>query len=356
MSSNWGNGVTDVNCRNYVEALSTLSAGPKLQRMSDKAEERAALLALMEERPSLQGERAGKTAWSTIASEVSLRGSALALWQELHPPALGFDDELIPEIGGEAELLFKQSWETVRDWESSTEFDLLTVLDTAYPIALREIHQTPPVLFVKGNIRPDEDGVSVVGSRSASARGLSIAANVAKGLADRGISVISGLAEGIDGAAHEATLEVGGRPIGVIGTGIRRVYPASHRSLHERVAAAGALVSQFYPDAPPTKHSFPMRNVTMSGLGRASVIVEASEHSGTRIQARVAVEHGRPVILTDHVVNGTKWGRALVGRPGVYVAGSTADVMGIVELLVAASRSSDLAVLSGGPGSVLTVD
>lgn len=324
--------------------------------MSDNAEERAALLALMEERPSLQGERAGKTAWSTIASEVALRGSALALWQELHPPALSFDDQLIPEIGGEADLLFKQSWETVRSWEASAEFDLLTVLDAAYPVALREIHQTPPMLFVKGSLRPEEDGVSVVGSRNASARGVSIAANVAKGLVDRDISVISGLAEGIDGAAHEATLEVGGRPIGVIGTGIRQVYPASHRSLHERVVAAGALVSQFYPDAPPTRHSFPMRNVTMSGLGRASVIVEASEHSGTRIQARVAVEHGRPVILTDHVVNGTKWGRALEGRPGVYVAGSTADVMGIVELLVAASRSIDLAVLNSGPGSVLTVD
>lgn len=345
-----------VNRLLHIEALSGLCCRSKLRRMSDKAEERAALLALMEERPSLRGERAGKTAWSAIASEVSIRGSALALWEELHPPALSLDDSLIPSIGGESELLFKQSWETIRDWEASTEFDVLTVMDAAYPVALREIHQTPPMLFVKGDLRADEDGVSVVGSRNASTRGLSIAENVAKGLADRNISVISGLAEGIDGAAHEATLEVGGRPIGVVGTGIRRVYPKTHRSLHDRVAAAGALVSQFYPDAPPTKHSFPMRNVTMSGLGRASVIVEASEHSGTRIQARVAVEHGRPVILTDHVVNGTKWGRALEGRPGVYVAGSTADVMGIVELLVAASRSSDLAVLNNGPGPVLTVD
>ncbi|WP_208611747.1 DNA-processing protein DprA [Mycobacterium paraffinicum] len=350
MSSSRGNEVTNYVSRLlHIEALSHLCCRSKLRRMSDRAEERAALLALMEERPSLMGERAGKTAWSTIASEVAVRGSALALWEELHPPALDLDDSLIPAIGGEAELLFKQSWETVREWESSGEFELLTVLDAAYPVALREIHQTPPMLFVKGDLRADEDGVSVVGSRKASAFGLSIAANVAQGLADRGVSVISGLAEGIDGAAHEATLEAGGRPIGVIGTGIRRVYPASHRSLHERVAAAGALVSQFFPDAPPTKYSFPMRNVTMSGLGRASVIVEAGEHSGARIQARVAVEHGRPVILTDHVVNETKWGKALEGRPGVYVAGSTADVMGIVELLIADSRSRDLAVLNTGP-------
>lgn len=318
--------------------------------MTDRTEERAALLALMDERPSLRGSVAGKTAWSIIASEVSVRGSALALWEELHPPALELHDSLVSSIGGDAELLFKQAWETVREWEASMEFTLLTVLDPGYPVSLREIHQTPPVLFVKGELRPDEDGVSIVGSRKATDRGLSIAANVAKGLVDRNISVISGLAEGIDGAAHRATLEADGRPIGVIGTGIRRVYPASHRSLHERVAAAGAVVSQFYPDAPPSRHSFPMRNVTMSGLGRASIIVEAGEHSGTRIQARVAVEHGRPVILTDFVVKETKWGKSLKDRPGVYVAGSTADVMGIVESLVAASRSRELAILGGGYG------
>ena len=111
-------------------------------------------------------------------------------------------------------------------------------------------------------------------------------------------------------------------------------------------------MSQFYPDAPPTKQSFPMRNVTMSGLGRASIIVEAGEHSGTRIQARVAVEHGRPVILTDLVVKATTWAKALVNRPGVYVAGSTADVIGAVETVLEASRCDDFAVLTGAAGRV----
>ena len=207
----------------------------------------------------------------------------------------------------------------------------MTVLDDDYPVALREIHQMPPLLFTRGHLRADEIGVSIVGTREPTSRGKSIAENVAKGLVQRGISVISGLAYGIDAAAHEATLDAHGRPIGVIGTGINRVYPAPHRELHERVAAAGALVSQFYPDANPTRQSFPMRNVTMSALGRASIIVEAGEHSGTRIQARVAVEHGRPVILTDLVAKATKWGKALQGRPGVYVASGTAEVMGIVE-------------------------
>lgn len=305
-----------------------------LRRMGDRFadEERAALLALLEERPAMLGERSGKTSWSTIASEVSLRGSALAVWHDVHPPTpptLALDGDIVG--ADDSDLRFKMAWKQLVEWEESTYFDVVTVLDAEYPLSLRGIHQVPPLLFVKGQLRADEIGVSVVGARNATHRGRSIAARVAEGLAERGISVISGLAAGIDGAAHEAALKVGGRPIGVLGTGINRVYPASHRELHERVAAVGALVSQFLPDAPPTKQSFPMRNVTMSGLGRASVIVEAGEHSGTRIQARVAVEHGRPVILTDFVVQTTKWGQALKDRPGVYVVGGIGEVMDVVE-------------------------
>jgi DNA processing protein len=201
-------------------------------------------------------------------------------------------------------------------------------------LALREIHQLPPLLFLKGRLEADEVGVSVVGSRNASDRGRSIAAAVARGLAERGIAVISGLAAGIDAAAHQAAVAAGGRPIGVLGTGITRVYPPQHRDLHQEVAATGALVSQFLPDAPPGKHTFPIRNATISGLGRASVVVEAGEHSGSRIQARLAVEHGRPVILTDTVVASTVWGAQLRNRPGVYVASSTPELLSIVDTVV----------------------
>lgn len=313
-------------------------------------EERAALLALLDERPAMLGERAGKTSWSTIASEVALRGSALAIWHDAHPPtpptlALGGDIDR-----DDSDLRFKMAWKQLIEWEESTDFSLVTVLDAEYPFALRGIHQMPPLLFIKGLLRADEVGVSVVGSRNPTERGLSIAAHIVERLAGHNISIISGLAAGIDAAAHEATLRAGGRPIGVIGTGISRVYPASHRELHDRVAAAGALVSQFLPDAPPTKQSFPMRNVIMSGLGRASIIVEAGEHSGTRIQARIAVEHGRPVILTDFVVKATKWGQAMRGRPSVYVAGSTAEVMDIVEQILNENDSSALDVLASPAG------
>ena len=107
-----------------------------------------------------------------------------------------------------------------------------------------------------------------------------------------------------------------------LGTGIAQSYPASNRALQREIADRGLLLSEFYPDAPPTKHSFPMRNATMSGYGLATIVIEAGEHSGTRIQARVAGEHGRPVVFTDRVRDDHVRGAALVERPNVYVVGS----------------------------------
>jgi DNA protecting protein DprA len=298
----------------------------------DPFTERAALLALLDERPPLPGEHR-RASWSEIALEVSLRGSASALWDETH--ALTLDGMADPDGVLAAARHRLQAW-------ADADFDVLTVLDSQYPLALRGIHEMPPILFTKGTLRSDDVGVSIVGSRQASARGLSMASNIATGLVERGLSVISGLADGIDTAAHEATLEAGGRPVG---TGINRVYPSSvgSRALHERVAGSGMLISQFLPDAPPSRTSFPMRNVTMSGLGKASIIVEAGERSGTRVLARAAVEHGRVVILTDVVVNATQWGKQLAGRPGVYAAGSTSEVMSIVESIVAEDIRLDIA-------------
>lgn len=145
----------------------------------------------------------------------------------------------------------------------------------------------------------------------------------------------SGLASGIDAAAHTATLDAGGRAVGVIGTGITGYYPKENRALQDRVVTEGLLISQFWPDAPPGKHTFPMRNTVISGYGRATVVVEAGERSGARIQARRAVARGRPVILTELVVKANRWAQDLVGQPGVHVAGSTAGVMELVESISA---------------------
>lgn len=293
---------------------------------TDNAREHATLLALLQLRP-------GKMPWPEIATEVALRGSAVELWDEIYPAALD-------GMGGPEEATRGEAEDTWAEWTASDDFDIVTVLDDTYPVALKAIHQMPPLLFTRGELRPEETAVSVVGSRDASPEGLKIAANVARSLSERGIAVLSGLAAGIDTAAHRATLDVGGRPIGVLGTGIRRTYPAANMQLHTEVAAAGVLVSQFLPDAPPQRHSFPMRNATMSGLGVASVVVEAGEHSGARIQARVAVEHGRPVILTNLVAEHTQWGQDMRERPGVFVAASIAEVMRVVERIVEVSAEA----------------
>lgn len=310
-----------------VGSLAVLSEALKLAPVGTGWDEReqVALVALLHTRP------AGMT-WSQITTEVDVRGSAVELWRALHPADL-FDD------GAEAPALIEAAT-NIANWRNR-QLGFLTYRDRDYPAQLREIHEMPPVLFHRGTLRPNEIGMSVVGSRQASARGLDIARSVAAGLVDRGITLIAGLAKGIDTAAHQATMTAGGRTVAVIGTGINRFYPAENRDLQNRIGAAGLVLSQFWPDAPPTKHTFPMRNAIMSGYGRATIVVEAGEHSGARIQARQAVAHGRPVILTDLVVAATTWPADLIGRPGVHVASSTAEIMSIVEDIAAGPQEID---------------
>jgi DNA processing protein len=147
------------------------------------------------------------------------------------------------------------------------------------------------------------------------------------------VTVVAGLAAGIDTAAHRAALDSGGRTVAVIGTGINKTYPAANRDLHGEIAQRGLLLSQFWPDAPAHKHTFLMRNATMSGYGQATIVVEAGEQSGARAQARMAIGHGRPVILTDAVVDRNEWAKALIGRPGVYTAGDLKSLLGLIDQL-----------------------
>jgi DNA protecting protein DprA len=286
----------------------------RVEKVWDDAE-RAALVALLRERPN------GLT-WQQIMDEVDARSSALAFWKQSHPPDLLDDGSESPDLTDAAR--------DIAQWQAD-RLGFMTFLDEDYPAQLRAIRDLPPVLFHHGRLVPDEIAMSVVGSRNASDRGLSIARSIAAGLVDRGIAVVSGLARGIDTAAHTAALEAGGRVVAVIGTGINKYYPAENRLLQDRIAAEGLVLSQFWPDAPPSKSTFPMRNTVMSGYGRATIVVEAGEKSGARIQANRAVAHGRPVVLTDLVVTVNKWAQNLVDKPGVHVADSTADVMRIVD-------------------------
>ncbi|GAC1658158.1 MAG: hypothetical protein NVS4B3_25320 [Gemmatimonadaceae bacterium] len=199
------------------------------------------------------------------------------------------------------------------------EYDVRTVLDLTYPRNLRVAGNRPPLLFVVGCWREDVDGraVAVVGARNASPIGLRRAARVARDLVRGGYTVVSGLARGVDAAAHIAALDAGGRTAAVMGTGIERRYPAANRVLADRiVASGGALLSRFLPQQPPTVWTFPHRNVVTAGLSLAIVIVEAGAISGTRRMAYDALRQGRAVFLLRSLVRSQTWAAACV-RDGV---------------------------------------
>ncbi len=203
---------------------------------------------------------------------------------------------------------------------------VLTLFDDEFPPQVREVHDVPPLLFARGRLAATgetELGACIVGSRKASPAALQFASDVATALVRSGTAVVSGLAEGIDTAAHRAALEAGGRTVAVIGTGIDQVYPAANRQLQQRIEREGLVLSQFWPGSGPTKVSFPLRNATMSAYGMCTLIVAAGEQSGARIQARQAVAHGRPLILTRHVAESTGWGREL--------ASSADDVQVVID-------------------------
>jgi DNA processing protein len=294
-------------------------AGPYAIPMSSgSVEEQAALVALLQARP------AGMN-WSEITAEVLEAGSAVEVWDRLVPAAL---------IAAPGDVTPLTAAREIRRW-TGEGCRLVSILDAEYPARLRGIHQAPPVLFARGSTTPDDVAVSVVGSRGASAAGIALAAELARAFAARRITVLSGLARGIDTTAHRAALDAGGRTVAVIGTGINKAYPAENRGLQDEIAARGQVLSQFWPDAPPQKQNFLMRNATMSGYGVATVVVEAGEHSGARSQARLAIEHGRQVILTDEVAARNQWAHALLGRPGVHVASSVDSMLEVVDQIMA---------------------
>jgi DNA processing protein len=218
---------------------------------------------------------------------------------------------------------------------------MTTVLDDDFPPNLRLIYNLPPFLTYRGTLQADDArSVAVVGTREASLEGIATARHLAAQLVEAGVTVLSGLARGIDTAAHQATLEAGGRTIAVMGTGIRLVYPPENDALARRIAETGAIVSQFWPDSPPTTYSFPRRNVVMSGMGQGTVVVEASATSGAKLQARYALEHGKRVFLLSSLVRQRPWARKYLDRGGIEVRGVD-DILRLLQSPEAVQARSD---------------
>lgn len=198
-----------------------------------------------------------------------------------------------------------------------------------YPALLGAIPDPPVVLWTRGAIPcTGLPAVAIIGSRAASPAALEIARGLAAGLARHGIPVVSGLARGCDGQAHQGALDGGGPTIAVMGSGADVIYPAEHRALADAVLATGAIVSEFAPGTPPLPHHFPLRNRIISGLSRAVVVVEAGEKSGSLITAACALEQGREVmVVPGPVLSGRNRGAHALLRDGATLVESADDIL-----------------------------
>ena len=215
-----------------------------------------------------------------------------------------------------------------------------------YPAWLRMVPDPPPVLWVRGDLSVlEQTSIAIVGSRSASQYARQVARSLAAGLAQAEVVVTSGMARGVDGAAHEGCLAAGGRTIAVLGTGVDVVYPREHADLSERIAASGLLVSECEPGAPALPGHFPRRNRIISGLSRAVVVVEASEKSGSLITARLALEQGREVMaVPGSVLHGRNRGAHALIKDGAVPVEDASDILEALGL-----RGARKAGRWGGP-------
>ncbi|WP_068134516.1 DNA-processing protein DprA [Roseimaritima ulvae] len=195
--------------------------------------------------------------------------------------------------------------QSIIDWCTAHGVDILLRSDPSYPRSLLELGDAPPLLFSQGTIAPgDALAVGIVGTRHATVYGRRQAERIAYGLARAGVTIVSGLARGIDSVAHQAALDAEGRTIAVLGGGLGKLYPPENESLARSVAASGALLSEYRPDAAPRGGMFPQRNRLISGLSMAVVVIEAPDRSGALITARLAAEQGREVLVLPGPVNG----------------------------------------------------
>lgn len=245
-----------------------------------------------------------QAAWEANASQLAGAGLDSRTVKSIikHRPKINLDHEM---------ALIEQHDVTVLTWH-----------DPNYPNLLREIPAPPPVLYVRGELTSDDEwGVAIVGTRKMSAYGRRVTETLATGLAEAGLTIISGLALGVDGMAHHCALQAGGRTIAVLANGLDRPYPAKNRKMAEAIVAQqkGALISDYPIGTPPEAKNFPPRNRIISGLSLGVVIVEAAERSGALITARYAADQNRELMA----VPGSIFSRTSKGTNKLIVDGAT---------------------------------
>jgi DNA processing protein len=220
---------------------------------------------------------------------------------------------------------------------------ILSESNAAYPRSLAEIHDPPGILFVRGEILPqDALAVAIVGARHATQYGLAQAERLAGSLARGGMTIVSGLARGIDAAAHRGALAAGGRTLAVLGSGLLNMYPPEHAELAEEISRQGAVLSENPPHSPPLGGAFPQRNRIISGLSLGVLVVEASTQSGALISARHAMEQGREIFaVPGRVDNRMSRGCHRLIRDGAKLVETADDILEELGPLVAPTQGPD---------------
>ncbi len=212
----------------------------------------------------------------------------------------------------------------------------LTKDDENYPVSLKELYDPPFCLFIRGELPKDGFNLAVVGTRKYTTYGKQVTEDLVTELAQNGLTIISGLALGIDGIAHETTLKAGGKTVAVLGTGINdaHIYPGAHRQLAKRIiASGGALISEYPPGALPSRFGFPKRNRIVAGLSLGALVTEAPEDSGALITAQCALDLGREVFAIPHpITSPTAVGTNALIKNGAHLVNSAKDILEILNL------------------------
>jgi DNA processing protein len=252
---------------------------------------------------------------------------------------IGFDQRTIDQFLQERETLdLDQYLEQVK----SSGVSVLSWDNPEYPAQLREISNSPPVLFIRGELRPsDRWAVAVVGTRRRTPYGRQVTRELVAGLAKSGITIVSGLARGIDGEAHVAALEYGGRTIAVLGSGVDQIYPPEHRDLAARmVNGRGAVISEYPLGTEPEARNFPPRNRIISGLSMGALIVEAGARSGALITARFAIEQDREVFaVPGNIHSAASQGTNQLIQQGAKLVTRVEDILEELNLQMAVEQA-----------------
>ncbi len=205
----------------------------------------------------------------------------------------------------------------------------LTIFDENYPRLLKEIYDPPVVLYVRGQTLPeDEKAVAVVGTRKITGYGQLVTEKLTRGLSEAGVTVVSGLARGVDSEAHRVALEAGGRTLAVLGGGLKKIFPPENLALAHRIAdGGGALISEFAPDEPSLPGNFPARNRIISGLSQAVLVTEAAEDSGSLITAKDALEQGREVFaVPGPITSEVSFGPSMLIKQGARLVTDAGEI------------------------------